>query len=253
MLPTIFKIGPFTLHSYGLMLALAFFAAIMLLEKRAKGSGISKDIIIDFGLVVMVASVIGSRAFYVASHWNEYSQNPISMLAVWEGGLTFYGGVLLSVPAGILFLKKRGIAFWPLADLAAPAFALGLGIGRLGCFLNGCCFGRPSTLPWAVSFPADTAAGYYFSCALHPTQIYESLFGFAAMALLLWLGRKRSFAGAMFCLFIGLYGLWRLGLDQFRHYETSQVWALGLTNNQWISLGLMVFALASALILKRKK
>jgi len=239
------------MHSYGLMLALAFLAAIMLLEKRAKDHGISKDTIMDFGLVIMISSVIGSRAFHVISHWGEYASNPLSALAVWEGGLTFYGGVLLSVPAGVIYLKKKDIDFWPLADLAAPAFALGLGIGRLGCFLNGCCFGNPSGLPWAVHFSTDTAAGSAFSCALHPTQLYESLFGFAAMAFLLWMGKKKFFAGAMFCLFLGLYGAWRFGLDHFRYYESSQVW-WGLTNNQWISLGLVLFAAVSALLLRKK-
>jgi phosphatidylglycerol:prolipoprotein diacylglycerol transferase len=257
MLPTIFKIGPFTLHSYGLMLALAFLSAILLLEARAKRSGLSKDAIMDFGLVVMVASVVGSRAFYVLSHWAEYAPRPLTALAVWEGGLTFYGGVLLAVPAGIIYLKKKGIAFWPLADMAAPAFALGLGIGRLGCFLNGCCFGNPSSLPWAIRFPADTAAGAAFTCALHPTQLYESIFGFIAMALLLWLGKRKYFPGAMFCLFLGMYGVWRFGLDHFRYYEASQLWLLGLANNQWISLGLIVFAIVSSLILwknnKRQK
>lgn len=245
------------MHSYGLMLALAFLSAILLLEAKAKRSGLSKDVIMDFGLVVMVASVIGSRAFYVLSHWVEYAARPLTVLAVWEGGLTFYGGVLLAVPAGIIYLKRKGIAFWPLADMAAPAFALGLGIGRFGCFLNGCCFGNPSFLPWAVKFPGDTAAGAAFTCALHPTQLYESLFGFIAMVVLLWLGKRKYFPGAMFCLFLGLYGVWRLGLDHFRYYEDSQIWLLGLTNNQWISLELIIFALVSSLILwknnKRQK
>lgn len=241
------------MHSYGLMLALAFLAAILLLEARAKGLGIAKDTVMDFGLVIMIASIVGSRAFYVGSHWNEYAGNPLTALAVWEGGLTFYGGVLLSVPAGVFFLYRKKIPFWPLADMAAPAFALGLGIGRLGCFLNGCCFGHPSSLPWAVRFPADTAAGAAFSCALHPTQLYESLFGFSAMILLLWLGRKRLFQGALFCLFLGMYGIWRFILDYFRYYEHSQVWLWNLTNNQWISLGIVLFALVSGMVLSREK
>jgi phosphatidylglycerol:prolipoprotein diacylglycerol transferase len=254
MFPTIIQIGPLALHSYGLMLALAFLAAICLLQHRAASRGIPRDTVMDFGLVIMAASVIGSRAFYVLTHWGDYAARPLSSLAVWEGGLTFYGGVLLAVPAGIIFLKRKKVPFWTSADLAAPAFALGLGIGRLGCFLNGCCFGNPSDLPWAVRFPTQSAAGAAFACPVHPTQLYESAFGFMAMFLILSLEKKKHHDGTLFCLFIGLYGLWRLASDSLRHYESSQVWLWGLTNNQWISILLMVGALgASVWLAKRAK
>lgn len=248
MLPTIIHIGPLALHSYGLMLALAFLAAIHLLQRRTTGLGIPRDTVMDFGLVIMAASVIGSRALYVLTHWGDYATRPLSFLAVWEGGLTFYGGVLLAVPAGIFFLKRKKVPLWPLADLAAPSFALGLGIGRLGCFLNGCCFGNPADLPWAVRFPTQSAAGAAFACPVHPSQLYESVFGFVTMFLILALGKKKHHDGKLFCLFIGLYGLWRLASDKMRYYEASQAW-MGLTNNQWISLGLLAFAIVTSLVL----
>ncbi|HTY08726.1 MAG TPA: prolipoprotein diacylglyceryl transferase [Candidatus Edwardsbacteria bacterium] len=253
MLPDILTIGPLTLHSYGLMLAIAFLAGTAVIQRLAKPRGMDADAILDFALVVMVAAIVGSRAFYVLSHLDDYRANYWSMLAVWEGGLTFYGGVLLAVPAAILFMRRRKLPLWPLADLVAPAFALGVGFGRLGCFLNGCCFGRPSTLPWAVRFPANSAAGATLGCPVQPTQLYESLFGFALFALLLCLIRKKTFPGFMFCLFIALYAVWRFGLDFLRWYEPSQYTALGLTNNQWVSVLLLAGSAVTAWVLSRPR
>jgi phosphatidylglycerol:prolipoprotein diacylglycerol transferase len=250
MLPDILTLGPLTIHSYGLMLAIAFLAAIGVIEYLAKPRGMDTDKIMDFALVAMVAAIIGSRAFYVLSHLAEYRANYWSVLAVWEGGLTFYGGVLLAVPAAVLFMKRNRLPVWPLADLVAPGFALGVGFGRLGCFLNGCCFGKPSRLPWAVRFPPNSAAGA-LDCALQPTQLYESLFGFALFALLMYLVRKKFFSGFLFCLFIATYAVWRFFLDFLRYYEPSQFTLLGLTNNQWVSVFLLIAAIVTAILLRR--
>jgi phosphatidylglycerol---prolipoprotein diacylglyceryl transferase len=252
MLPNILTIGPLTLHSYGLMLAIAFLAGIMVVERLAGPRGLDKDKILDCVLVIMAAAIIGSRAFYVLSHLDEYRGSWWSVLAVWEGGLTFYGGVLLAVPAAIVFMRRNKLPVWQLADLIAPAFALGVGFGRLGCFLNGCCFGKPSGLPWAVRFPSGSAAGA-LGCALQPTQLYESVFGFAMFALMMALVRRKHFPGSLFCLFIALYSVWRFLLDFLRSYEPSQFAALGLTNNQWVSVFLLVFAGVTAAILYRRQ
>jgi len=250
MLPDIFKIGPLTLHSYGLMLALAFLAGIWLMELQTKKIGLDKNLIVDLGVFVMTGSVIGSRLMYVATHWNEYSSNPWQALAVWQGGLTFYGGFILGTLTAVAFCRVRKISFWTIADIAAPGFAAGLGLGRIGCFLNGCCFGKPSSLPWAVTFPANGAAALTAGCPVHPTQIYESAFGFVAFGLLWALRNKRKFPGFSICLFFLLYGIWRFISDQFRVYEQSQRWIFGLTNNQWISLGIILFAITAGLMLK---
>lgn len=250
MFPDLFKIGPLTLHSYGLMLALAFLAGIWVMELQAKKFGLDRTLIVDFGVFVMVGAVIGSRSMYVLTHWNEYAGNPWQALAVWEGGLTFYGGFILGALTAAVYCRVRKISFWTIADMAAPGFALGLGLGRIGCFLNGCCFGKPSQRPWAVQFPAYGAADLAEGCAVHPTQLYEALFGFAAFGLLWALRNKKIFPGLSICLFFLLYGIWRFVSDQFRFYEQSQRWAFGLTNNQWISLGIILFAIGAGLVLK---
>lgn len=252
MFPTLLKIGPLGLHSYGLMLALAFILGIWLVQRKAAGLGITKDQVADLGLLILAAAIAGSRIFYVATHWSDYRSVPLTALAVWDGGLTFYGGVMAALPASYLYVRAKKLPYWRLADLAAPAFALGLGLGRIGCFLSGCCFGKPSDLPWALRFPPHSFAGYVFDCPLHPTQLYESLFGFACFGLLIWLSRRKHFPGFLMCLFIGLYGAWRLVIDLWRYYETTQIWALGLTNNQWISIIMIVSATVVGMSLKRK-
>jgi phosphatidylglycerol:prolipoprotein diacylglycerol transferase len=235
------------------MLALAFLAGIWLMELQAKKFGLDKTLIVDLGVFVMAGSVIGSRFMYVATHWNEYSSNPLQALAVWEGGLTFYGGFILGTLTAVVYCRVRKISFWTIADIAAPGFAMGLGLGRIGCFLNGCCFGKPSSLPWAVQFPANGAAGLISGCPVHPTQLYEAAFGFAAFGLLWALRNRKIFTGFSICLFFFLYGIWRFLSDQFRVYEQSQRWALGLTNNQWISLGIIMFAAAAGLALGSRR
>jgi phosphatidylglycerol:prolipoprotein diacylglycerol transferase len=231
-----------------LFLAIGFIAAIALLERRAARHGIPAERMMDLGLLILVVSVAGSRLFFVASHWADYTANPLSALAVWDGGLTFYGGLIAALLVTLLFLRSHRIPFWQLADLATPSFALGLGFGRIGCFFSGCCFGMPTAAPWGVRFPSECAAGYTFGGPIHPTQLYEALFGFAACILLLLWRPKRAFPGATICLFLLLYAAWRFGIDFIRYYEPSQYW-LGLTNNQWVSVAMACFAITSGIVL----
>jgi phosphatidylglycerol:prolipoprotein diacylglycerol transferase len=190
---------------------------------------------------------------YVVTHWPEYSGNWASVFAVWEGGLTFYGGFIFGTLAAMIYSRKLGIPFWRLSDIAAPGFAIGLGLGRVGCFLNGCCFGKPAELPWAVAFPGQEAAGLAAGCRVHPTQIYEALFGFALFGMLWSIRHKKYFDGFKVSLMFLLYGLWRFFTDYFRFYEQSQRWWWGLTNNQWISLAIILFVLGAGLVIKSRK
>lgn len=235
------------------MLALALMAGIWLMGRQAAEKGIGKDLIVGFGVVVMAGSVVGSRLMYVITHWSEYASSPWQTLAVWAGGLTFYGGFILGTLTAVMYCRSRKISFWTIADMAAPGFALGLGLGRIGCFLNGCCFGKSTQMPWAVHFPADGVAGVMAGCAVHPTQLYEAIFGFATFGLLWLLRNKNKFSGLSTCLLFLLYGIWRFTTDQFRYYDQSQRWWLGLTNNQWISLVAIIFAIGTGLILRSIK
>lgn len=245
MFPTIFHF----IHTYGLMLAIAFLTGIWWVSREGKKEGISPDQVMDLGLWVLFAAVLGSRVAYVLPHWNEFAAQPWTVLAVWEGGLTFYGGVLLAVSVGFWFIWKSHLPIWRTADLIAPAFAMGIAIGRIGCFLNGCCFGNPTVLPWGLSFPENCPAGYQWgeTARLHPTQVYESLVGVVLFLILLWLRRTQRYEGFLFWSFALLYALWRLFSDSLRYYDIQSVLVWGkreIPESQLISLALSVISAA---------
>ena len=253
MFPTIFHY----IHTYGLMLAISFLAGIWWVSREGVKSGLDPDKVMDLGLWVLVASVIGSRVAYVLPHWNEFHSRAWTVLFVWEGGLTFYGGVLLAVPVGFWYLWKNHMPIWRTADLVAPAFALGLFFGRIGCFLNGCCFGNPTRLPWGISFPENCPAGYQFGdlAKLHPSQLYESLAGLGILGLLLLLKRRKPFEGALFWTFTLLYALWRFFSDPLRYYDPQSMLLWGrreVPESQVASLAIVALAIIFLIVLGRR-
>lgn len=166
MYPTIFHY----IHTYGLMLAIAFLVGIWWVSREGKKQNLEPDKVMDLGLWVLVAAVVGSRIAYVLPHWNEFQARPWTVIAVWEGGLTFYGGVLLAVPVGFFYMWRNHLPIWRTADLVAPAFAIGIFFGRIGCLLNGCCFGLPTKLPWGITYPVDCPGGLSVRRGQAPAQ-----------------------------------------------------------------------------------
>ncbi|MBI4720622.1 MAG: prolipoprotein diacylglyceryl transferase, partial [Chitinivibrionia bacterium] len=195
MHPTLFGIGKLSLHSYGVMLALSFLAGIYLASLRAKRRGVAVEHILDLSVYIILAAVVGSRLAYIVFHLSDYTSF-LDIFALWQGGATLYGGLLLCIAASYVYASQRGIAFLLLADIMAPSIALGAMLTRIGCFLSGCCFGAPTDIPWGVVFPPSSPAGAYAlglpsgACALHPTQLYESLGTMIIVFLLLKLERR---------------------------------------------------------------
>jgi phosphatidylglycerol:prolipoprotein diacylglycerol transferase len=243
MHPTLFTLGKLSLHSYGLMLALSFLAGIYLACYRARKRGIEIQHILDLSVYIIVAAIIGSRLAYIAFHLSEY-RSILDMFALWQGGATLYGGLLLAVAASYLFSLRRGINFLLLADIVAPSIAVGAGLTRVGCFLSGCCFGMPTNLPWGVVFPPLSPAGAYELSLragvirLHPTQLYDSLGCLIIVLLLLRLERWLPGNGRLFGAFLILYGILRFLVDFLRFYEANMI-VDGLTLNQILSVALM--------------
>src|SRR5262249_27229845 len=152
---------------------------------------LNEDKLVTVILLVLVASVLGARALYVFEHVDEFRHSPAGILAVWQGGLTLYGGIIAGVITGLLAAKRMGLPLWTVADALTPSVALGTAFGRVGCYLNGCCYGRPTDLPWGVTFPPDSFAGLEFGNArIHPAQLYFALAGLA-LFLVTWALRKR--------------------------------------------------------------
>lgn len=253
MHPTLFEFGRFTLHSYGVMLAVSFLLGIYLASHRAKKRGVDVQIVLDLSVYIILSAVVGSRLAYIVFHLSDYN-SILDMFAIWQGGATLYGGLLLAIFASYLFSVRRNISFWLLADIIAPSIALGMVFTRIGCFLSGCCFGAPTSLPWGIVFPPTSPAGIYArsfapgSVPLHPTQLYASAASLVIVCLLLAadqrLLRKR---GSVFGAFLVLYGIDRFIIDFFRYYESNMV-AFGLSLNQLLSI---VLVLGGLLLLLR--
>jgi len=263
MHPEIFSIGPISIKSWGLMMALSVIIGLFISLKRAGKFGVAKDIVYDMIIVVVVSAIVGSRIFYVVFHLDEFRGNwldivnPFGSGGFGIAGLSMMGGVFLVVISVAVYSWIKKLSFPKVADVIAPAFLLGAGITRIGCFLNGCCFGRTTDGPCGVNFPEGAARSfldYYVQAhpgevitGLLPTQLLASVIGFALFFFVLWLERWRKFDGYTSWLVLGLYSIDRFFVDQFRAYETNQIIGrlgpLTFTVNEIVLLILFVFSL----------
>lgn len=210
MFPELASFGPLTLHSYGLLIAVGVFLSLFLMARAAQKYGFPpSDKVFDLAFVVVVAGFAGARIFYVIQEWAWYRGHPWEIFQIWKGGLVYYGGVLGSLIGVIAYGRLARLSPLGLLDLAIPYVALTHGFGRLGCFLNGCCYGKVCDLPWAVRFP-------FLPEPVHPTQIYEAIFNFALFAFLAGRYPRRRFDGEGFANYLMIYGTGRFFLEFLR-------------------------------------
>jgi phosphatidylglycerol:prolipoprotein diacylglycerol transferase len=253
MHPVIVEIGLLKIYSYGFMLALSFFIGIHLAGRRAGKRGIKRDTIYDLSIILILAAVIGSRGLYILTH-RDHFESILDIVALWQGGATYYGGLVLALVGAVVYLRRTGVPFFTVADICAPSIALGIFLTRIGCFLSGCCFGRPTDSPLGIVFPAGCPAGYtYHDAPIHPTQLYASFYGIAILLLLLVLERKKYFEGYTFSFLCILYGIARFAIDFLRHYEHSAMATEALTFNQMLSLGLAAIGVILFFVLSRRR
>lgn len=264
MYPELFGfLGINFIRSYGVMLAVAFLIGIIWARKRAVKSGIPPGHIIDLSFIVLISSIIGSRLFYVIYHLDEFGDNLLDIINPFQGGtvgisgLSMMGGVILALVSAYLFFVIRRLKPWGILDAMMPMFALGIGIARVGCFLNGCCYGLPTDSHPGVIFPPNSAAGFHFpDTPLIPVQLYSSLAGVGILLIVLWSERFKKFDGQSFWLTIALYAVWRFVIDSFRYYEDSMILAAvggqQLSLNQALSLLLLMGSIIAYLIMYRR-
>ncbi|WP_035185847.1 prolipoprotein diacylglyceryl transferase [Alteribacter aurantiacus] len=243
--PVAFELGPITVAWYGLIIAFGAFLGYLLANHEGKKRGLPKDLIADLLLYAIPIAIISARLYYVIFRWEYYSQNPGQIIAIWEGGLAIHGGLIGAVITALIFCKKRGVSFWKVADITAPSILLGQAIGRWGNFVNQEAHGGEVSRQFLESLmiPEFIINGMYINGAYyHPTFLYESLWSFAGVALLLYLRRVNMRRGELFLTYVIWYSVGRFFIEGLRT-DSLMIFDL-LRTAQVISIVLVVGAVA---------
>ncbi|MBN1622199.1 MAG: prolipoprotein diacylglyceryl transferase [Endomicrobiales bacterium] len=251
MFPVLLKLGPLTIRTYGFMVAIGFFVALQYVLHYSKKINIVEQEVLDIVLYTIVAGLVGGRLMYVALNWSFYSRNLLQIFQIWEGGLVFYGGFIAGALV-IIFYYYRHPEFkiWAFADILAPAIALGHFFGRIGCLFAGCCYGLPTTLPWAIKF-SNSQALAPLNVLLHPTQIYEAFGNLLVFFGLHWFNRYEHMQGQAFGTYLFLYGLLRFHVEILRGDDRGG-YLLGLSPSQIFAI-ISIIASVTILFLINKK
>ncbi|MBI4464492.1 MAG: prolipoprotein diacylglyceryl transferase [Acidobacteria bacterium] len=246
MFPKLLSYGSWVLPTYGVLVATGFVAGVLLAARLAAREGLDKQKIYNLGIYVALAGMLGAKLFLVVQDWDYYRQQPgqiFSMSTLQSGGI-FYGGLLTAIAVAFWYARRSQLPFWKTADAFAPGIALGFGIGRLGCFSAGCCWGEPTSLAWGVTFTdpySHDVVGVPLGIPLHPTQLYESAAGLAIFAFLYHRYARKQFEGQILGWYLLLYPAARFGIEFLRSHPTEAFfWGTAISNAQAVSVALMV-------------
>lgn len=256
MYPRLLEFGPVTIYSYGVLLAAAYLVGLKLALMRSRARGIDAQRVMDLGIFVIISALLGAKLMLLVVDFEYFSRSPAGLLSLIRAGGVFYGGLLFAVAVAFWYLRRHRMPVWRTCDAFAPGIALGHAVGRLGCLLAGCCYGRPTNMPWSITFTNTFAAsnvGTPLGVHLHPTQLYES---FAELTILLILlgseSRGRQFPGRTFWLYILLYGVSRFITEFYRGDPRGMVFDL-LSTSQFISVLLVPLSLLMLARLSKPK
>ncbi|MDR2251484.1 MAG: prolipoprotein diacylglyceryl transferase [Endomicrobium sp.] len=252
MHPIIFTIGKVTIFSYGLFVALAFFTAITYLSnqiKKSKEKILSQDELYSLCIYIIVSGIIGARLLFVLSNPQDFVLDPMSVFKLWEGGLTYYGGFISATVFVLAYVRIKKISILELGDFFAPALALGQAIGRIGCFLAGCCYGRETNVAWSVVF-RDKNSLAVIGVYLHPTQLYEVFGNFLIFIFLHFYSKKNPKKGQITATYFISYAILRFSVEFFRGDSTRGSQYFGLSISQVISICL--FIIGVSIVCKKK-
>jgi len=259
MYPEIFHIGSFPINTYGVFLAIAFLCAILISTRLGERDGLPRQKIYDLSLWMLLAGLVGSKILMLFTE-PEYRDNPVQLISLdfLRSGGVFYGGLLGAVLAGYLLMKRYRLPWWKTADAFAPGIAIGNFFGRQGCFAAGCCWGKPTTLPWGVKFTelGHEITGVPTDTYLHPTQLYESFAMLLVFFFLLWLHKRKRFSGQVILAYALLYSVIRFGIEFLRADPRGDILGLttltGLSTSQMISIVIGVSALIVLVVRRRR-
>jgi len=253
MYPEIFHIGSFPINTYGVFLAIAFLCAILIAVRLAARDGLPRERIYDLSLWMLLGGLVGSKVLMLFTE-PEYRDHPMQLLSLdfLRSGGVFYGGLIGAVLMGYFLMKRYKLPWWKTADACAPGIAIGNFFGRQGCFAAGCCWGKPTTLPWGVKFTelGHEITGVPTGTYLHPTQLYESFAMLIVFFLLLWLHKHKRFSGQVILVYALLYSIVRFAIEFVRDDPRGDIFGLttltGLSTSQMISL---IVGIAAAVLL----
>jgi phosphatidylglycerol:prolipoprotein diacylglycerol transferase len=251
--PELFSIGPITVYSYGVLLAASYLLGLWLAMRRAKQWGLDPSRVLDLGIYIIIAALIGAKLLLLVVDFDQFSRSTADLLSLARSGGVFYGGLILAVAVAFWYVIKHRLPLWTTCDVFAPGIALGHVTGRLGCLAAGCCYGRPTDLPWGLTFTNPLAAanvGTPLGIPLHPTQVYEAGAELLILILLLATERRgRYFPGRTFWAYMFLYAVSRFVIEIYRGDPRGEV--LGMSTSQFISVILAPLSLAMLVWLRR--
>ena len=254
MYPQLFSVGPITVYSYGVLLAASYLFGLWLAMRRAKSWGLDANRVLDLGIYIIIAALIGAKLLLLVVDFEQFRQSPQDLLSLARSGGVFYGGLILAVLVAFWYMNKHRMPLWTTCDVFAPGIALGHVTGRLGCLAAGCCYGRPTTLPWGITFTnplAATNVGTPLGIPLHPTQLYEAGAELLILGLLLATEKRgRSFPGRTFWGYMFLYAVSRYIIEIYRGDPRGTVMGM-FSTSQFISLILAPLSLVMLVWLAR--
>jgi phosphatidylglycerol:prolipoprotein diacylglycerol transferase len=251
--PELFKIGPATVYTYGVLLAASYLLGLRLAMWRGKKWGLNPSQVLDLGIYIIIAALVGAKLLLLIVERDSY-HSLADLWSLMRAGGVFYGGLILAVVVAFWYIAKHKMPFWRTCDVFAPAIALGHVTGRLGCLAAGCCFGKPTTMPWGIVFTNPLAAnvGTTLNVPLHPTQLYEAGAELMILGVLLFVERRgRAFEGRTFWLYMLLYAVSRFIIEFYRGDPRGMVF--GVSTSQFISLILGPLAIIMLIYLGRAR
>ena len=255
MHPILFEFGGFTIYSYGVLLAAAYLLGLQFALIRARSRGLDRERVMDLGIWIIISALVGAKLLLLVVDYRPFLANPRTIVDLLRSGGVFYGGLIAAVTVALVYIWRHRMPMWTTTDVFAPGIALGHVVGRLGCLLAGCCFGRPTSVPWAISFHDPNAfatSGTPLGVSLHPTQLYEA--GAEALILVFLLAferRGRPFPGRTFWSYMLLYGVSRFIIEFYRGDPRGTVFD-ALSTSQFVSVILVPLSVVMLVLLSRR-
>jgi phosphatidylglycerol:prolipoprotein diacylglycerol transferase len=254
MFPRLLELGPVSIYTYGVLLATAYLVGLWFATVRARARGLDANRVTDLGIYIIISALVGAKLLLVVVEFDHFRQDPSEIWTILRSGGVFYGGLLLAVGVAFWYVRRHRLPLWTTCDAFAPGIALGQAVGRIGCLMAGCCYGKPTELPWGITFTHQLAAtnvGTPLDVSLHPTQLYESAAVLVILGILLWRERQGpAFPGRTFWSYLLLYPLARFGIEFFRGDPRGTVFEV-FSTSQFVSLMLIPLSLVMLFWLRR--